>query len=176
MKKLVFAVICCFSLSLGTMMAQDQNGRQGRRGRQMRDFAIQLADTSITNHMELTPEQFEQIDALNKNYSETLKEKMGAPGESGKRPSREEREARMQEMKTLRQQGNKKLREVLGTEAYIEYLEKALERAAAMPGMRGPGGQGQRRGNGGFEGAPGGFEGGPQGGFGGPGGGFGGEF
>jgi len=141
----------------------------------MRGMEVQLADTSITNHMALTPEQFDQINALNQNYADTMKEKMGAPGESSKRPSREEMQARMEEMKTLRQQANKKLREVLGTEAYIEYLEKALERASMMRGMRGPGGQGQRRGNGGFEGAPEGFQGAP-GGFGGPGGGFGGEF
>lgn len=168
MKKLVIAAICCFSLCVGSVMGQDQDGRQNRQVRGMRggmrNAPVQLADTSITNHLEITPEQIQKVEELNQNFAESMKVKMTSFSQMNKNTSREEREARMAEVRALRQEANKQLREVLGTEAYIQYLETALERASAMRSMRGPGSNnhGQR---------PmmrGGFGGGPEG-FGGPG-------
>jgi len=147
----------------------------------MRGMNIQLADTAITNHMGLTVEQLEQIAIINQHFDEAMKAKMGNRSETGKKLSKEEREARSNEIKTMRKQARKELREVLGTELYIQYLEEAADRMPMRgfggPGMSGDmqGGQGRRM-RGGFEGGSEGGFGGPGGGFGGPGGGFGGDF
>lgn len=161
MKKLVIAAICCFSLCVGSVMGQDQNGRQNRQARGMRggmrNAPVQLADTSITNHLELTPEQMQKVEELNQNFAESMKAKMASFSQMNKNASREEREARMAEVRALRQQANKDLREALGTDNYIIYLETALERASAMRTMRapGPGNPGQRpMMRGGFGGGP----------------------
>ena len=126
------------TLGLGTTIAQNDApqgvGRQGRMG--MRGN-IQLADTSITNHLGLAEEQLAQIEVLNNSYQEQMKEQVG------KRPSRgsgkEEREGIMNNIKLLRQNHQKQLREILGTDLYIQYLETALEQASFRGAMnRGP--------------------------------------
>ena len=179
MKKTIFAALCCMVLSLGSAMAQDempqtQGGPRGGRG--MRGRAeIQLADTAITNHMDLTPDQQNAITALNAAYMEKVEAGMSNRDENGKKLSKEERKARQEQMKSMRQEGRKQLREVLGTELYIQYLEEAADRMPMMGGMRGMGPQGGTNGQGGQRGQ----RGQRGGGFGGGddfGGGFGGEF
>lgn len=163
MKKLLVAAMCCMTLGLGTVWAQDnapqgRNGRMGMRG----NTNIQLADTAITNHLGLDDEQLTKIEALNASYQEQMKAQMS------KRPARgagkEEREALMNGLKQLKQEHMHQLREIMGTELYIQYLETAIERTGFRNNMnRGPqmgGGQGQHR---------------MRGGFGGPGGGLGGD-
>lgn len=165
MKKLLVAILCGMTLSLGSALAQNDApqgvGRQGRMG--MRgNSALQLADTTITNHLGLNPDQMASIEALNEKYQEQMK------AQAGKRPSRDagkgEREAIMNNMKQLRQTHLNELREILGTDLYIQYLETALERASFRVGMNrgpqqmgGPNGGGQHRmrgmgGRGGFGG------------------------
>lgn len=170
MKKLVFTALCCFSLCVGSIMAQSQEARQGRQLRGMRGMnnaPVQLADTAITNHLELTPEQILQVDQLNQKFATEMKAKMMEVAQAGKKASREEREASMTELVNIRKQANKELREVLGTENYIVYLETALERAAMMRNMRPAGNQMQRPNHGGFSSGRGAGRSGRGGGFGG---------
>lgn len=96
---------------------------------------FQLADTTITNQMGLTSAQQVEIAKLNENYREQLK----ADNEKGKKLDKETREARRAQMEATRAEGRKQLRAILGTELYIEYLEKSLDRRPMMVG--GPRGQ-----------------------------------
>ena len=146
MKKILLAAICCMAIATSDVMAQDQPQGRGMRGAgRMQMF--QLADTTITNQMDLTSAQQVEIAKLNENYREQLK----ADNEKGKKVDKETREARRAQMEAKRAEGRKQLRAILGTELYIEYLEKALDRRPMMMGgQRGPrpDGQNMQRGRG----------------------------
>lgn len=149
------------------MMAQNEmemrRQRGGGRG-QMPMMPMQMAaDTAITNHLDLEPEQMQKIEELNQNYAETFKTLMQqARPKKGNRLNKEEREAMMQQVNTVRDGARRQLREVLGDDKYIAYLEQQLDNqqrnAMVMHG-----------GNRGGQMPRGGFGGGPMGGFGGPG-------
>lgn len=142
MKKLLLAGFCCIGLFLSHAMAQ---GQSHHRGSQMGEINIQLADTTITSRMQLTAEQQQQIRLINQNFADSIKTNM-TPASAEQRPSREELIQRMNRMILLREEGYQQLRQVLGTEDYITYLENALIRAVMRPG--GPNGahHGQTRG------------------------------
>ncbi len=105
---------------------------------------VQLADTSITNHMNLTAPQLAKIAELNADFKVQLEANAGKI-EKGKKLSKEEMMAQRAKMEATKSEGRKQLREILGTEAYIEYLEKALDHRPAM--MGGPRGQRGNRGD-----------------------------
>ena len=108
---------------------------------------FQVADTAITNQLNLTTAQQVEIAKLNENYREQMK----ADAENGKKLNKETREARRAQMEAKRAESRKQLRAILGTELYIEYLEKALDRRPMMMGgQRGPrpDGQNMQRGRG----------------------------
>lgn len=134
MKKILLAAICCMAIATSDVMAQDQPQGRGMRGAgRMQMF--QVADTAITNQLNLTTAQQVEIAKLNENYIEQMK----ADAEKGKKLDKETREARRAQMEATRAEGRKQLRAILGTELYIEYLEKALDRRPMM--MGGPRGQ-----------------------------------
>ena len=145
MKKILLAAICCMTIATSSVLAQDQPQRRGMRDG-FRQQMFQLADTSITNQLNLTTAQQVEIAKLNENYLEQMK----ADGEKGKKIDKETREARRAQMEAKRAEGRKQLRAILGTELYIEYLEKALDRRPMMGGQRGPrpDGQNMQRGRG----------------------------
>lgn len=164
MKKILWAALCCMIIGTSAVWAQQQQGRGERQrgGRAM----VQLADTSILNQMGLTTAELVKVAELNEAFKEQLKEQ-GGQRERGKRLSDEEREAQRTAMAAKVAEGRKQLRKILGTERYIEYLEKLVDRRPMMmggqhgqrPGMRGDRGQRPRD----FEGRAfrgGGFEGG----------------
>ena len=122
------------AIATSDVMAQDQPQGRGMRG-SGRMQMFQLADTTITNQMDLTSTQQVEIAKLNENYREQLK----ADNEKGKKVDKETREARRAQMEAKRAEGRKQLRAILGTELYIEYLEKSLDRRPMMVG--GPRGQ-----------------------------------
>ena len=108
---------------------------------------FQVADTAITNQLNLTTAQQVEIAKLNENYREQMK----ADAENGKKLNKETREARRAQMEAKRAESRKQLRAILGTELYIEYLEKTLDRRPMMMGgQRGPrpDGQNMQRGRG----------------------------
>lgn len=156
-------------LAMGTLMAQNvmPQGRDGRPMRGgMRPGQELVADTTITNHMNLTPEQQKEIDSINASYQEQMKEMMSKRSEDGKRLSREEREARMKQIAEQKKDARLKLRTVLGDDLYIEYLETSLDRMPAMMMGGGPrGGHGAHGGHGGHGGQGGHMGGGRMGGW-----------
>ena len=133
------------TIATSSVLAQDQPQRRGMRDG-FRQQMFQLADTSITNQLNLTTAQQVEIAKLNESYLEQMK----ADGEKGKKVDKETREARRAQMEAKRAEGRKQLRAILGTELYIEYLEKALDRRQMMGGQRGPrpDGQNMQRGRG----------------------------
>lgn len=146
MKKILLAAICCMTMMTSSVLAQDQPQRRGMRDG-FRQQMFQVADTAITNQLNLTTAQQVEIAKLNENYLEEMK----ADGEKGKKLDKEAREARRAQMEAKRAEGRKQLRAILGTELYIEYLEKALDRRPMMMGgQRGPrpDGQNMQRGRG----------------------------
>lgn len=152
MKKTILAALCCLTLSAGSLVAQDnahsQFGRQGRGGRSVE----QIADTAITNHLDLQPEQLTQVEALNTRYKEQLQAQQKGFATDGRRMSREDREARVQQFRQTRQQFRAELRTILGDSLYIQYLEESLDRQpmsmAPRGGMNGFNQGGGRMGNG----------------------------
>ena len=139
MKKILLAAICCMTMMTSSVLAQNQPQRRGMRDG-FRQQMFQLADTAITNQLNLTTAQQVEIAKLNENYLEEMK----ADGEKGKKIDKEAREARRAQMEAKRAEGRKQLRAILGTELYIEYLEKALDRRPMMMGgQRGPRPDGQ---------------------------------
>ena len=140
MKKILMAAICCMTMATSNIVAQDQPQRRGMRGAD-RQQMFQMADTAITNHLNLTTAQQVEIAKLNESYREQMK----ADGEKSRKLDKEARQARRAEMEARRAEGRKQLRAILGTELYIEYLEKALDRQPAMMmgGQRGPRPDGQ---------------------------------
>jgi len=134
MKKILMTVICCLTIGLGSVIAQDQPQGRGMRG-PGRQQMFQLADTAITNHMNLTTDQQVQIAQLNENFQEQMKE----GGERGKRLDKEARQAQRAKFDAQRTEARKQLRAILGTELYIEYLERTIDRRSMM--MVGPRGQ-----------------------------------
>ncbi len=146
MKKIILAAICCVTIGFGSAMAQDQQEERGGRGKRGGQEMVQLADTSITNHMNLTAPQLAKIAELNADFKAQVEANSGKK-EKGKKLSKEEREAQRVQMEASKSEGRKQLREILGTELYIEYLEKALDRRPMMSGPRGQMGNGGQRGN-----------------------------
>ncbi len=139
MKKILLAALCCMTMATSIVLAQDQSQRRGmREGNRQQMF--QLADTAITNHLNLTTAQQVEIAKLN----ESFREQMRAEAEKGRNLDREARAAHRTEMEAKRAEGRKQLRAILGTELYIEYLEKAIDqRPMMMGGQRGPRPDGQ---------------------------------
>ena len=140
MKKILLAAICCMTMMTCSVLAQDQPQRRGMRDG-FRQQMFQVADTAITNQLNLTTAQQVEIAKLNESYLEQMK----ADGEKGKKVDKETRVARRAQMEAKRAEGRKQLRAILGTELYIEYLEKALDRRPMMGGQRG---QNMQRGSG----------------------------
>lgn len=148
MKKTLLAAICCMTIGFGsTAMAQNEMpARTGRGG--MRTGMEMVADTAIINHLSdtISAEQLKQIEAINSNYRVKMQEMLSQRSTDGRRMTREDREARMEQIKQNKAAARKELREVLGDELYIEYLEAQLDRIQAMGmGMSprsGQGGQG----------------------------------
>ena len=139
MKKILLAAICCMTMMTSSVVAQDHPQRRGMRDG-FRQQMFQVADTAITNQLNLTTAQQVEIAKLNESYLEEMK----ADGEKGKKVDKETREARRAQMEAKRAEGRKQLRAILGTELYIEYLEKALDRRPMMMGgQRGPRPDGQ---------------------------------
>ena len=72
MKKILLAAICCMTIATSSVLAQDQPQRRGMRDG-FRQQMFQLADTSITNQLNLTTAQQVEIAKLNENYLEQMK-------------------------------------------------------------------------------------------------------
>lgn len=147
-KKILMAAMCCLTLSMGSALAQNEMP-EGRNGRPMRGGAHGgmrgmevVADTAITNHMGLTEDQLKRVEEINANYQAQMQEMMsqGRRSQEGMRLSREEREARMQQITAQKKEARQQLRSVLGDELYIQYLETQLDRLPSM--MIGRGGFG----------------------------------
>ena len=97
MKKILLAAICCMTMMTNSVLAQDQPQRRGMRDG-FRQQMFQLADTAITNQLNLTTAQQVEIAKLNENYLEEMK----ADGEKGKKLDKEAREARRAQMEAKR--------------------------------------------------------------------------
>lgn len=176
MKKALWAAVCCMSLGLSNVFAQNdmpQGGRHMRGG--MRGGMEMVADTAITNHMELSIEQAKAIEEINTTYRAKIQslimpqneDNKPANREEGRRMRREGRDVRMQQINAEKKEARQQLRAVLGDELYIQYLEESIDRRPMMMGGPRGGhgvGGGQRGGQrGGHRG--GGFGGGFDGGF-----------
>lgn len=151
MKKTILAALFCFTLGIGNAMAQEemtefpQQNQMRRNGSHMRQLGngsmrqgaeMLLADTTILNQISLTPAEREGIDRLNANFQEAVHALMNKR-ENGKRISREEAQARMEQIKELKAQGRQELRTLLGDDTYIYYLEQLLDRRPQFGGNRG---------------------------------------
>lgn len=100
---------------------------------QMRPGMVMVADTAITNHMQLTVEQAKMVETINAKYAEQLKALTSKRTEAGQRMSTEQRDAMLQQMANLKNEGRQRLRKALGDNLYIEYLEKSLDQQPSMP-------------------------------------------
>ena len=140
MKKLMIAALCCM-LCTSAMMAQ---GQRKMTTTQMNAVPVQMvADTTITNHMELTAAQKQKINELNKAFVEKVRTEMSENRAKGKRMTEEERDAFQKKSAEARKAALKELRQVMGDDKYIEYLEKSLDDMFHKSFGRGMGGHGQ---------------------------------
>lgn len=161
MKKMLFACACMLLIFTG-VMAQNRQGGRRQGGPRFQPAAV--IDTAVINHIGLTDEVLAQVLVLQEKQAELAKTEMGQNMQRGQRMSAENREKMMENLKLMKQKFRLQLRELIGDEKYIQYLEASVDQRQTFPGgmqMR----QGQMP-QGGFGGGRGGFEGG-QGGFGG---------
>ncbi len=168
MKKILILAGVCITMCL-TSFAQDMQGQRqgGQRQRRSMDAVV---DTAIINHMDLKAEVLQQVLTLQEAKQAQQREAMQQmrQNRNGQRMDEGERKAMQEKMQAFTAQYRKELREILGDETYIAYLEKMLDRQSMrMMGGGRPGGQGGQRGGqrqggfqGGFPGGDGGFGGG----------------
>lgn len=154
------------------MSAMAQGGPRGNRGGRGGFNMDQVVDTAVINKLDLQPEVVAQVLELQASKADAIKEQMEKLGKRGNNRNKEQREAMQKEREEFNAAYRAELRQILGDETYITYLEKMLDNRGMM-GMPRMNMNGQGFGQGGFPGGEGGFPGG--GGFGGGfgGGGFG---
>ena len=143
MKKTIITTLLALTLSAACGLAQERNrqgigGQRPMRGGMRQDMEL-VADTAITNHMNLTPEQLQQVNDINANYRKQMEEMRSLRNEEGRRLSREDREARMKQINDQKREARQQLRTALGDDLYIQYLEAVLDRPAMLihAGQRG---------------------------------------
>lgn len=134
---MLWAAICCLILgSATTLVAQNENGRQ-RTSRRGGMPTIALVDTAITNAMQLEAPVQAVIGQINARYAQAMRQHVETMRQMGQNASDEERQAMMQNMKAQRYLGYQQLRQALGDETYILYLQEALDKQATMQQGRG---------------------------------------
>lgn len=146
MKKLMLAALCCMMSFSSFAQEQQMNSLRQRMPQAQVQANIQMpmqmvADTTITNKMDLSPEQLQKVVDLNAAFASSYKSLIAESHPvQGSRMSREDREAFQQKLVSARQEARKQLRDILGDEAYINYLELCLDNQQRMPmGPRGNG-------------------------------------
>lgn len=132
MNKKFLTALCCLTLSISVLTAQNnERGNGGRGGR----HAIQLVDTNVTSQLSLSSDKTKAIEDLNTKYAQEVSAMM--PQDRSSRPSEDEMKANMEKMKEVRKTYLKQVRSLLGDNLYIQYLEEVSERHNGRP-MRGP--------------------------------------
>jgi hypothetical protein len=142
MKKKLMAIALCLMMGLTAVMAQDNNNRrqQQRRAPQQMDAVV---DTAVLNKMDIEAAVMEQILALQTTKQAEQKAQMEArraanTGSDGKRvkltdEQREaQREANLKEEAEFKAGYRAQLRQLLGDETYIQYLERLVDARATM--------------------------------------------
>lgn len=154
MKKSLFLTGLCLMMSVALMAQGNQNNGQ-RQMRQMRQMDA-VVDTAVINHMNLDAQVLEKVYKLqeSKKAEQEAMMKESRP-QKGQRMSDAERKAMQEKRETFTAKYRKELRELLGDETYILYLEKQVDRNSArqfmmrpMQNNRGQQGGGQRQGGG----------------------------
>lgn len=174
MKKMLSCLVCMFIICAGAV-AQNRQGNNNRQnnGRQFQHMSV--IDTAIINHMGLSEELLSQVLALQAKQQNMAKEQMSnMMSQRNQRMSEVDRKGMAEKMVQMKATFRKELRELIGVDNYIAYLEKQIDTPRPAFGgrqmqMNGQGGQGQRGNWGGQGGYP---RGGNRGGFGGNQGGF----
>jgi len=152
MKKLIIiaALHLAFCLSLIGQVYKDYDRQGGQRQRRSMDMVV---DTAVINHIDLNAEVLQKVYALQESKQQQQRELMQGmrPGK-GQRMSEEERKAIAEKREAFTSAYRKELRELIGDEAYILYLEKMLDRQGMMRmgGARIQGQQNGQRGGGQF--------------------------
>jgi len=172
--------MACMLLVCAGAVAQNRQGGRNRGNHQARMFQpLAVIDTAIINHIGLSEEMLKEVYTLQSDQEEEAKKAMeGMMPERGKRMSEDAMKGMQEKMTATKSEFRGQLRNLIGDEMYITYLEKSLDMRGMFGGRNMQMGGGMQRGNGdwGGQGNQGGFGGGvPGGGFGGgdfPGGGF----
>ena len=142
MKRKMFVTVLCLSLA-AFAFAQNRNGggqRPGARGNM--DIVV---DTAIINQMGLPAATVEKISSLQQSKQTEMRQQMQQmQGNKGQRLTDEQRASLQQKRSEFTQQYRKELREILGDQNYITYLEKQLDRRNQFNASR-PGQQQQRQ-------------------------------
>ncbi len=142
MKLKLMLTLVCLSLAACVFAQNGQNGRQrGQRG----NFDM-VVDTAVINRIGLDKATLDKVLALQQSKQTEMQNLMqNSRPQRGQRLSDEERKA-MEEKRTAFVKGYRtELRNILGTEKYVEYLEKQVD-SRQMGGMRPQQRQGGNRG------------------------------
>lgn len=162
--KLMLTVACLSLAACAFAQNRQNNGRQrGQRG----NFDM-VVDTAIVNRIGLDKATYDKVLTLQKNKQQEMQTLMqNSRPEKGQKMSDADRKAMMEKREAFTKGYRAEFRNIIGTEKYIEYLEKQVDRQQ-MGGNRGqrPGGnrngnqqrQQRQRGNEGEGGFGGGFE------------------
>lgn len=176
MKKVLVCLACMLLVCAGAVAQNRQGGRNNRQGNGRQFQPMAVIDTAVINHIGLSDEVLAQVYALQEKQAAVAEEQMkGMMPERGKRMTEEARNEMQEKTTKMKAAFRLELRNLIGDESYITYLEKQLDSRGMFGGRQMQmGGMNGQRGNWGGQGGQGGFGGG-QGGFGGgdfPGGGF----
>lgn len=167
MKKTIFAIIAAITVST-SVMAQNEEGRRPERQRMDKTEMVKRQTDRMVNEYGLNEAQAAQLQELNASYFDKMprmngprrggqRPEMGgrrnADGATGatvqvenrERPSREQMEARMKEMRANQEAYEGELKKIMTEEQFAKYQENSKRRMQGGP--RGPRGGNRDRSN-----------------------------
>lgn len=164
MKKSILAIIATVTLSMSAM-AQSENGNAPQRPQMDRTEMVKNQTDRMVKDYGLNETQAAQLLKLNTDYADKMPRMRGfrpngqrdgmqrqrradgnngatAQGENRERPSREQMEARMKEMRENQEAYNAELKKILTEEQFAKYQENSQRRMQSMGRQGGPRGGG----------------------------------
>ncbi|MBO4314435.1 MAG: DUF4890 domain-containing protein [Prevotella sp.] len=167
MKKTIFAFIAAITLST-SVMAQNEEGRRPQRQQMDRTEMVKVRTERMVQEYGLNEAQAAKLQELNTSFIDKMPRmggpRMGGPrgqmgrqrnvdggtgatvqGDNNERPSREQMEARMKEMRANQEAYDAELKKIMTEEQFAKYQENSQRRMQGGP--RGPRGGNRDRSN-----------------------------
>ncbi|MBQ6065076.1 MAG: DUF4890 domain-containing protein [Prevotella sp.] len=167
MKKTILAIIAAITVST-SVMAQSEDGKRPERQKMDKTEMVKHQTERMVKEYGLNEAQAAQLQEVNANYFDKMP-RMGGPrpgggrgqmgerkntdgttgataqGEKRERPSKEQMEARMKEMKANQEAYEGELKKIMTEEQFAKYQENSKKRMQGGP--RGPRGGNRDRSN-----------------------------